>query len=247
MFPPVGGAGAEGLVAVGGDLRPERMLEAYRRGIFPWFEAPPILWFSPERRAVLARGGLRVARRLRRTLRQGRFAITLDADFAAVVRGCAEPRRGDAEEAEDAEDGARAAGAGGAGLDARTWITPGMIAAYGALHRLGFAHSCEAWCGGALVGGVFGVSLGAAFFAESMFHRRRDAGKAALAALVWQLEDWGLALFDCQVQNPHLASLGVREISRKRYLAKLARAVEAPGRRAPWRLHPATLPRRLHG
>lgn len=240
MFPPAWGAGAEGLVAVGGDLRPERMLEAYRRGIFPWFEAPPILWFSPERRAVLARGGLRVSRRLRRTLRQGRFAITLDANFEAVVRGCAEPRRGDAEDAEGASGE-------GAALNARTWITPGMIAAYGALHRLGFAHSCEAWCGGALVGGVFGVALGAAFFAESMFHRQRDAGKAALAALVWQLEDWGFALFDCQVQNPHLASLGVREISRKRYLAKLARAVKAPGRRAPWRLHPATLPRRLHG
>lgn len=237
MFPSAGEAGAEGLLAVGGDLRPERMLEAYRRGIFPWFEAPPILWFSPERRAVLARGGLRVSRRLRRTLRQGRFAITLDAGFETVVRGCAAPRRGDAADAADAG----AANAGAAALNARTWITPGMIAAYGALHRLGFAHSCEAWCGGALAGGVFGVALGAAFFAESMFHRQRDAGKAALAALVWQLEDWGFALFDCQVQNPHLASLGVREISRKRYLAKLARAVEAPGRPAPWRLHPATL------
>jgi leucyl/phenylalanyl-tRNA--protein transferase len=165
-FPDPDEAEPDGLLAVGGDLRPERLLEAYARGIFPWYERPPILWFSPDPRLVLRPAELHVARRLRRRLRQGRFTLRCDHAFGSVARACARVRR----------SGQRG-----------TWITPEMLDAYGELHRLGFAHSCEAWEGDELVGGLYGVSLGAAFFGESMFHTRSDASKAALVALVWQL------------------------------------------------------------
>jgi len=213
-FPPAAAAEPSGLLAVGGDLRPERLLAAYAAGIFPWYEEPPILWFSPNPRAVLPLAGLHVPRRLRRTLRQGRFLLRLDTAFDAVVRACAAPRPG-------AEG---------------TWITPEMIAAYGELHALGFAHSCEAWRDGKLVGGVYGVSLGSAFFGESMFHHERDASKAALVGLAWQLRAWGFTLFDAQLQSPHLARFGAQEWPRKRFLQALHKAVARPTRRGRWQL-----------
>jgi len=213
-FPPASAAEPSGLLAVGGDLRPERLLAAYAAGIFPWYEEPPILWFSPDPRAVLPLRSLHVPRRLLRTLRQGRFELRMDSAFDAVVRACAAPR----------------SGAQG------TWITPEMIAAYGKLHALGFAHSCEAWREGVLVGGVYGVSLGSAFFGESMFHRERDASKAALVTLAYQLRTWDFTLFDAQLQSPHLARFGVEEWPRKRFLAALHKAMARPTRRGSWRL-----------
>jgi leucyl/phenylalanyl-tRNA--protein transferase len=224
LFPPPSHAEPSGLLALGGDLSSDRLLLAYSLGIFPWYDKPPILWFSPDPRMVIEPSGLHVARRLRRRLRQGAFELRLDGAFAQVIRSCAEVRR----------DG-----------DAGTWITPDMIAAYTSLHEQGYAHSAEAWQGGELVGGVYGVSLGGAFFAESMFHRATDASKAALTALVWQLEAWGFELFDCQLPTPHLASLGARPWPRERFLAALAHALRAPTRRGSWSLEPALLRERL--
>lgn len=223
-FPPPAHAEPSGLLAVGGDLSSERLLLAYSLGIFPWYEKPPILWFSPDPRMVIEPAQLHVARRLRRRLRQGHFALSLDTAFPRVIRACAELRRDE-----------------GPG----TWITPDMIDAYGALHDLGYAHSSEAWQDGELVGGVYGVSLGAAFFAESMFHVATDASKAALTALVWQLASWGFSLFDCQLPTPHLASLGARPWPRERFLAALESALRAPTRRGRWTLEPETIASRL--
>ncbi len=213
-FPDPREARPDGLLAAGGDLRPERLLLAYSLGIFPWHGGPPILWYSPDPRAVLLPGDLHVARRLERTLTRSRFELRLDTAFRAVVEGCAiAPRPG--------QDG--------------TWITPDMVDAYTRLHELGVAHSAEAWSGGRLVGGVYGVSLGAAFFGESMFHRERDASKLALVALVRQLEAWGFELFDGQIPTPHLARFGLRPWPRERFLRALARALERPTRRGVWR------------
>jgi len=223
-FPPPSHAEPSGLLAVGGDLSPERLLRAYSLGIFPWYERPPILWFAPDPRMLIEPGALHVSRRLLRTLRQGRFELRLDAAFGEVIRACAQTRR-----------------RGGSG----TWITPEMIAAYERLAALGYAHSAEAWLAGELVGGVYGVSLGSAFFAESMFHRVRDASKVALTALVWQLEAWGFTLFDCQLPTAHLASLGARECPRARFERRLARALEAETRRGGWQLEPEALRARL--
>ncbi|MEN8160014.1 MAG: leucyl/phenylalanyl-tRNA--protein transferase [Myxococcota bacterium] len=223
-FPPPSHAEPSGLLAVGGDLSPERLLRAYALGIFPWYEEPPILWFSPDPRMLIERGRLHVSRRLARTLRQERFTLSLDRDFAAVIRACAGAPR----------DGAHG-----------TWITPEMIEAYERLHALGFAHSCEAWQDDTLVGGVYGVSLGRAFFAESMFHRVRDASKVALITLVWQLEAWGFTLFDCQLPTAHLRSLGASECPRTNFRRRLARALQKKTRRGSWELDPAVVPRRL--
>ena len=204
----------KGLLAVGGDLGPQRLLHAYRRGIFPWFgEGQPILWWSPDPRAVLWPDALRTSRTLRRTLRRGTFGITVDTAFDHVVRGCAAPRAG--------QDG--------------TWITRGMAAAYGRLHRAGHAHSIECWDGecrddecrdGAdLAGGLYGVAIGRVFFGESMFSRAADASKVALAHLC----TLGFELIDCQIPNPHLARLGAVEMDRRRFLALLDELCEAPG------------------
>lgn len=225
-FPDPANADPGGLLAVGGDLRPERLLLAYSLGIFPWYDEPPILWHSPDPRAALHPADLHVSRRLDRTLRQGRFELTLDRAFAAVIRACAEAPRHD-------QDG--------------TWITPEMREAYEELHRLGFAHSAEAWRDGRLVGGAYGVSLGAAFFAESMFHTERDAGKAALVALTRQLEAWGFEILDAQVPHAGLERLGVGEWPRARFLATLARALEKPTRRGPWTLQPGLIAARTAG
>jgi leucyl/phenylalanyl-tRNA--protein transferase len=219
-FPPPSHAEPFGLLAVGGDLSSERLLRGYSLGIFPWYEKPPILWFSPDPRMLIEPGALHVARRLRRTLRQGRFELRLDTAFARVIQQCAEvPREG----------------------ERGTWLTPEMIEAYVALHEQGWAHSCEAWQGSELVGGVYGVSLGGAFFAESMFHLATDASKAALAALVWQVEAWGFTLFDCQLPTPHLASLGAQPWPRERYLTALEHALQAPTRCGRWSLEPGLI------
>ncbi len=214
-FPPPAEAEDGGLLAVGGDLRPERLLLAYSLGIFPWYDTPPILWFAPSPRMALRPAELHVPRRLARTLHQGRFRLSLDRAFEAVIRGCAEAPRRD-------QDG--------------TWIHADMIEAYVALHELGFAHSCEAWLGDELVGGIYGVSLGHAFFGESMFHRETDASKAALVTLVRQLARWEFTLFDCQMHTDHLARFGAREWSRERFEGELSRALEAPTRRGMWTL-----------
>jgi leucyl/phenylalanyl-tRNA--protein transferase len=193
---------ADGLVAVGGDLRPERMLEAYSRGIFPFFDdTTPILWWSPDPRAIIELDGLHVSRRLARALRSGKFTHTLNQAFEEVVRACA-IREGHG-----------------------VWITETMIAGYLRLHRLGHAHSLEVWCEGELAGGVFGVAVGGLFAGESMFTRITDGSKAALAFLFERLNARGFRLFDVQYINPHTESLGAKEIRRREYLARLAEAV----------------------
>lgn len=214
VFPSPSEAEPTGLLAVGGDLSAERLLLAYRHGIFPWYDESPILWFSPDPRMILQPKALHVPRRLSRTLRQGRFTLTLDRAFPEVIRACAATDRGD-------------------GLG--TWITEEMVEAYCRLHELGFAHSCEAWHEGELVGGLYGVSLGAGFFGESMFHHRRDASKAAMVGLVRQLARWDFELFDCQLHTDHLASFGARELARPVFLRQLEAACQTPTRRGPWR------------
>ncbi len=179
----------EGLIAWGGDLSKTRLLNAYRSGIFPWYEhGSPILWWSPEPRAVLIPGEWHLPRRLRRTLRQGQFEVTLDSAFDEVVNGCAGPRSD----------------------QTGTWITPAMRRAYRELHQAGYAHSFEIRSNGELVGGLYGVAIGKLFFAESKFHRQRDTSKIALAVLMRCLEAWDFVLADCQLWNPHLETLGVR-------------------------------------
>jgi len=215
-FPDPSESESDGLLAVGGDLSPERLLTAYASGIFPWYsEGQPVLWYSPDPRAVLRPAELRLSRSLRKTLRRGRFEVRLDTAFEAVVRACAQaPRRG----------------------VPGTWITRDMQAAYARLHALGFAHSAEAWAGEQLVGGLYGVSLGAAFFGESMFSLQADASKVALTLLVRQLERWGFDFVDCQIPSPHLARLGVARWPRARFLEALADALGRPTRTGRWRL-----------
>jgi leucyl/phenylalanyl-tRNA--protein transferase len=213
LFPAPEEAEPDGLLAVGGDLRPDRLLLAYSLGIFPWQGDPP-LWFSPDPRMVLLPSELRVSRSLRRLLARGTYELRMDTCFERVMQGCAKaPRPG----------------------QRGTWIGHEMRRAYAELHALGFAHSVEAWSGGELAGGLYGVSLGAAFFGESMFALRPDASKAAFAALVRQLEAWGFELVDCQVHTAHLARFGAREWPRARFLAALERALAKPSRRGPWR------------
>jgi len=216
VFPPPEDAEPSGLLAVGGDLRPERLLLAYSLGIFPWpLVERPLLWFSPDPRMVLEPGALRVSRSLAKVLRQGRFEVRLDTCFADVVQRCAAvPRRG----------------------EVGTWITAELAAAYRQLHEFGFAHSAEAWEEGRLVGGLYGVSLGGAFFGESMFAQRPDASKVAFVTLVRQLAAWGFDLVDCQVHTGHLARFGALEWPRARFLATLAASLERPSRCGSWRL-----------
>lgn len=216
VFPDPEASEPSGLIAVGGDLSPERLLLAYSAGIFPWYsEGQPILWHSPRSRAVLTASGLHLSRSLRRTLRRGTFEVRLDTSFAEVIHACAEiPRKG-------AEG---------------TWITPDMIDAYRRLHALGYAHCAEAWHGDTLVGGIYGVSLGAAFFGESMFSVRSDASKVALATLMHQLERWNFDFLDCQMPSPHLERLGAELWPRSRFLVALTRALERETRRGSWRL-----------
>jgi leucyl/phenylalanyl-tRNA--protein transferase len=218
-FPPVELASPEGLLAVGGDLRAERLLEAYRHGIFPWYNpGQPVLWWSPDPRAVLFPAKLKVARSLRKTLRRKKFDVVLDTAFRDVMQHCALPRPGNP--------------AGG------TWITPEMIEAYGVLHDRGLAHSVESWREGKLVGGLYGVAMGSAFFGESMFNRETDASKVAFVHLVRQLERWGYAFIDCQISSTHLFSLGAEEIRRHDFMTRLEQALKQPDRPGRWRFEP---------
>jgi leucyl/phenylalanyl-tRNA---protein transferase len=193
-----------GLLAAGGDLSPERLIAAYRRGIFPWYETgQPILWWSPDPRAVIFPHELHVARRLRRYLAGQRIEASFDREFAAVMRGCArsdEPGTG-------------------------TWITPEMHLAYERLHALGYAHSVEVWSADELVGGLYGVAIGRAFFAESMFSRQPNASKAAMVFLAQELRARDVLVMDCQLPSRHLDSMGAREIPRRDFLALLAESV----------------------
>jgi leucyl/phenylalanyl-tRNA--protein transferase len=201
-FPDPELADATGLIAIGGDLRPARLLQAYRHGIFPWYgEDDPVCWWSPDPRAIVPLDGFHVPRRLRRTIDSGRFTLTINRDFAGVIRGCAEGRT----------DG--------------TWITPEMIAAYETLHHMGHAHSVETWVDDALAGGIYGVALGGFFAGESMFTRRRDASKVALAFLVEHLRRRGFLLVDIQFLTEHTARFGAVEIPRSDYLARLRHAL----------------------
>lgn len=218
IFPPPAEA-EDGLLAVGGDLKPERLVLAYSQGIFPWYEqGQPILWHSPDPRMVLLASQLHVPRSLAKILRRGDYRVTLDEAFEDVIAGCAAAYR----------PGQRT-----------TWITPAMRRAYLALHRRGVAHSVEAWRDGRLVGGLYGVSLGAAFFGESMFAAAPDASKAAFATLVAQLVGWRIELVDCQVYTDHLARFGAEEWPRWKYLRALAKALRSPTRPGPWRFEGA--------
>jgi leucyl/phenylalanyl-tRNA--protein transferase len=214
-FPPLETALARpnGLLAVGGDLSPSRLIDAYRRGIFPWFnEGDPILWWSPDPRMVLFPQELKISRSLRKTLKRGNYEIRADSAFKQVMEACAAPR----------------------GEHTGTWIHAEMISAYGKLHEMGMAHSMETWIEGELVGGLYGVGLGKMFFGESMFSRVSDASKIALVHLVTQLQRWGFEMIDCQMKTEHLASLGAREISRKEFRQKLKELVHYPERGEKW-------------
>jgi leucyl/phenylalanyl-tRNA---protein transferase len=216
VFPEPRRAEPDGLLAVGGDLSPERLLQAYTHGIFPWFsEDSPILWWSPDPRMVLTTAWLHVPRSLARSLKRGRYEVRADTAFDEVIRRCADKPRPD-------QDG--------------TWITDEMVLAYERLHRLGFAHSFEAWEGAELAGGLYGVSLGAAFFGESMFSDRGDASKVAFVRAVEWLARRGIDLIDCQVRTEHLARFGAREIPRDLFLDMLERALERPHLRGKWDL-----------
>jgi leucyl/phenylalanyl-tRNA--protein transferase len=218
-FPSVEQATPEGLLAIGGDLQPDRLLEAYRHGIFPWYsEGQPILWWSPDPRTVLFPGRLHISRSLKRSLRPGQFTVTLDRCFETIVRQCAGPRPQYPE--------------GG------TWITPAMIEAYTTLHQEGYAHSVETWQGDQLVGGLYGVAIGSAFFAESMFTKVDDASKVALVSLIRQLKTWNFPLIDCQQSSPHVLRMGAEEIPRRVYIEHVAAAVVLPGRPGSWKLDP---------
>ncbi|MEM9058091.1 MAG: leucyl/phenylalanyl-tRNA--protein transferase [Pseudomonadota bacterium] len=203
-----------GLIAAGGDLSPERLLYAYGRGIFPWYEADqPILWWSPDPRAVFLPGGIKVSRSLRKTLRSGRFRCSYDVDFAAVIDACAEPR--------DESWG--------------TWITADMREAYLTLHRQGHAHSVECWQGDELAGGLYGVALGRMFFGESMFTRVSNASKVALWALSEWLGAWNYALIDCQMPTEHLARLGAQHMPRAQFIDSVSEFAQRAPAPDAWR------------
>ena len=212
-FPPLEAASPEGLLAVGGDLNPDRLLSAYRQGVFPWFsDGQPILWWSPNPRAILYPADLHISRSLRKSLRTQGFAVTADRAFDDVIQRCAESR--------NAREG--------------TWITSGMQEAYSTLHRMGYAHSVETWQNGQLVGGLYGLAIGKAFFGESMFSQITDASKTALVALSVSLTAGGYHFIDCQVVSEHLNSLGAKAVPRYRFSSELKQAVETPVNETPW-------------
>jgi leucyl/phenylalanyl-tRNA--protein transferase len=202
-FPNPSLADPEGLLAVGGNLEPETLLSAYQQGIFPWFdEDTPILWWSPDPRAILEFDNLYISKRLARTIRTNKFQVTFNQDFDAVVQGCTyRPEEG-------------------------TWITPEVANAYGEFHRRGHAHSVEVWQQGILVGGLYGVAIGALFAGESMFSTVSDASKVALVALVSRLKEKGYQLFDLQIINEHTSMMGATEIRRDDYLARVKLAIQ---------------------
>jgi leucyl/phenylalanyl-tRNA--protein transferase len=219
VFPPPHLAEDNGLLAVGGDLSAERLRMAYSQGIFPWYDQDlPIMWHSPDPRMVLLADELYVGRSLRKSIRRAPYRVTLDTAFEEVIEACAEIDRPD---------------------QAGTWITKEMKAAYIDLHRQGHAHSVEAWLGGKLVGGLYGVSLGAAFFGESMFALEPDASKIAFAQVVAQLRLWGINLIDCQIHTEHLENFGATEWPREKFLDALDLALKSKTRLGPWRFEDA--------
>ncbi|MFO7840205.1 MAG: leucyl/phenylalanyl-tRNA--protein transferase [Desulfosalsimonadaceae bacterium] len=218
-FPPPHFAGPEGLLAVGGDLSTERLLLAYRMGIFPWFsDDDPILWWSPDPRLVLYPPEIHVTRRLQRTMRRGGFTVTADSAFDRVIRMCARIRIQSGE---------------------GTWITDAMVRAYCRLFEAGYAHSIEAWQNGVLAGGLYGVSVGGSFFGESMFSRVSDASKVALVSLARFMQARDFDMIDCQLTTNHLLWMGAREISRNSFLKQLQQSMKKQTLRGPWPLRPA--------
>lgn len=215
-FPPLEQALLEpnGLLAAGGSLTPARLLDAYRHGIFPWFNADdPILWWSPDPRMVLFPDEIKISHTLRKTLRNRVYEVRTDTAFEQVMHACAAPRNG----------------------QAGTWIHEEMVSAYTVLHRMGHAHSVETWQDGELIGGLYGMSIGRMFYGESMFSRRNDASKVALAHLAAQLRRWNFGMIDCQMNTPHLASLGAREIPRAEFIQRLQELIHYPDIGHIWR------------
>lgn len=214
VFPPPEGASREGVVAIGGDFRVERLLLAYSQGIFPWpTEGMPLLWFSPDPRFVLKPTEAYIGKSLRKTIRKGHFEVRFDTAFERVIRACGEVGR-------PGQDG--------------TWITPELIKGYVELHELGYAHSIEAWLNGELVGGLYGVSLGNLFFGESMFARVPEASKVAFTTMLGHFVSWGIELVDCQVATEHLARFAATEWSQRRFLKTMRELVAHPTRKGPW-------------
>jgi leucyl/phenylalanyl-tRNA--protein transferase len=214
LFPSPEKADPDGMLAVGGDLSPERLILAYRMGIFPWYaENSPILWWSPDPRLILDPKNFKIPKSLNRVLNKDVFSVTVDQSFEFVIRGCAEVRR----------PGERG-----------TWISHDMIEAYVGLHKAGFAHSVESWCEGKLVGGLYGVSLGRVFFGESMYYVMKDASKVALVCLVRLLQYWGFDMIDCQVTTANLLRFGAQEIPRSRFLNRLSGALQYSTWRGHW-------------
>jgi leucyl/phenylalanyl-tRNA---protein transferase len=222
-FPDVSLAEREpnGLLAVGGDLSPQRLINAYLQGIFPWFsDGEPILWWSPDPRTVLFPDQIKISRSLRKTLKKKSFSVSFDKDFPAVINACAEPR--------DNSPG--------------TWLLPEMIEAYHHQHQLGLAHSVEVWQDDTLAGGLYGMAIGKVFFGESMFSRVPDASKIALVHLSRTLQEWGYKMIDCQVYTQHLASLGAEEIPRQRFTSHLTQWCSLPGHPGSWSNLPKSVP-----
>jgi leucyl/phenylalanyl-tRNA---protein transferase len=216
-FPPPHFARKDGLLAIGGDLSQERLLLAYRKGIFPWYSnGEPILWWSPDPRLVLYPKEFYISRSLKKSIRKGLFQITMDQAFFRVIKSCAEIRLND---------------------NQPTWIVPEMINAYCQLHESGFAHSVEAWYQGKLAGGLYGLALGKCFSGESMFTRVTDASKVAFVYLVSFLKSLDFQMIDCQVKTSHLMSFGAREIPRKTFLQQLEKALHFPQTFSKWNLN----------
>ena len=214
FFPPIDEAEEDGLLAIGGDLKKERLLLAYRNGIFPWYEVgQPILWWSPDPRLILIPEELKISRSLRKILKKRMFEIRFDSSFNQVIKACADVR------IEQGED---------------TWIIPEMQEAYIELHREGVAHSVESWLDGKLTGGLYGISLGQCFFGESMFSTKNDSSKVALVALVEFSKKVGIKMIDCQMTTNHLLSLGAREVKRQKYLKDLKNFLQKPSIVGNW-------------
>lgn len=214
-FPPVESALIEpnGLLCAGLDLSPERILDAYRQGIFPWFNpGEPVLWWSPDPRMVLVPSEVKVSRSLRQRIKRGGYEIRVDTHFREVMLACAAPREG----------------------QSGTWISRPMLEAYTRLHELGYAHSVETWMDGELAGGLYGMAIGRMFYGESMFSRRTDASKLALVHLCRQLEAWGFGLIDCQMETAHLASMGAKPIPRQGFIREMERLIKLEAVPAPW-------------
>ncbi|WPP49000.1 leucyl/phenylalanyl-tRNA--protein transferase [Catalinimonas niigatensis] len=213
-FPPIEEAEEWGGLALGGDLSPERLLLAYRSGIFPWYDiGQPIIWHAPDPRFVMFPDKLKVSRSMRPIFNQQKFTVTLDTDFRSVIKVCQQSRR-----------------KGQYG----TWITDEMLEAYCYLHKLGYAHSVEVWQEDVLVGGLYGVSLGSIFFGESMFSKVSNASKTGFITLVWELQKRSFSLIDSQVHTPHLESMGAEEVSRKKYMKVLKDALKVSTHKGSW-------------